>query len=193
MAPRAGGRESWGGAPFVPAGTVPPAARPVPAPYVQNPPRERDETPVRAPASYDAPVRSVQTYPSIPVPTYGQTPPAPAPAPPASRAPEPPKPTPIPTCDDPPATPAPATNLPHPPPRATVAPPPLPRPRARPRRARWPGKPPALGGPSGRPPWLIPAITGVVVIRLRGTTGGSSWPDGDPTLAWRRSRQHRRP
>ena len=42
----------------------------------------RDETPIRAPVSYDAPPRSMQTYPAIPAPTF-----APAPKPP-----EPPEP-----------------------------------------------------------------------------------------------------
>ncbi|HEY8863852.1 MAG TPA: hypothetical protein VIO37_06750, partial [Candidatus Dormibacteraeota bacterium] len=108
LALRAGGRDTPGVTPFVPSGTVSPAPKPAPAPYISNPRRE-SETPVRAPVSYDAPARSVQTYPSIPAPTYGATPAAPAP--PVPKAPEPPRPSPIPTWDDPPAAPA-ATNPP---------------------------------------------------------------------------------
>ncbi|MGH7763135.1 MAG: hypothetical protein ACREOM_01795, partial [Candidatus Dormibacteraceae bacterium] len=83
LATRAGGREVPPATPFLtqvpapqtpatPAAAAPPAA----APYVPAAPR--DESPVRAPASYEAPERAVQTYsglPAIPVP-------APAPAPP---------------------------------------------------------------------------------------------------------------
>jgi len=116
LATRAGGRDTPGVTPFVPAGTVPPDSRPAPGPYVQQPPRQRDETPVRAPASYDAPARSVQTYPSIPVPAaFPQPPVAPVPVPPAPT-PEPPRPgpAPVPTWSDPPDVPAAATNPPAP-------------------------------------------------------------------------------
>src|SRR5438046_6251184 len=56
LATRAGGRDVPAITPFLPAGTVPPAARepvaaaPAPAPYIA-PPR-REETPARAPVSY---------------------------------------------------------------------------------------------------------------------------------------------
>ena len=94
LAIRSGGRETPGVTPFVPQGTVPPEARPgstiapaapaappaapaspaaIPAPFVPKIPRE-GETPVRAPVSYDAPARSVQTYPSMPAPTFAPTP-----------------------------------------------------------------------------------------------------------------------
>src|SRR5579864_8614485 len=79
LALRAGGRELPPITPFLPPGTVAPEPRPsqpvpaaaaptpaapAPAPYIA--PQRRDETPVRAPASYDAPDRPLQTYPSIP-------------------------------------------------------------------------------------------------------------------------------
>ena len=127
LATRAGGRDSPGVTPFVPAGTVPPAATPAPpatpapAPFVPNIPRE-GETPVRAPVSYDAPSRSVQTYPAMPIPVY---PPEPV-VPPA--APEPPRPSSVPTWSEtPPRTPSPfeapaapaATNPPAPAPVET--------------------------------------------------------------------------
>src|SRR5579864_2341199 len=73
LATRSGGREVPPITPFLPPGTaapeprpsqpVPAAAAPAPAPYIA--PQRRDETPVRAPASYDAPDRPVQTYPAI--------------------------------------------------------------------------------------------------------------------------------
>src|SRR5690242_8320747 len=65
LATRAGGREVPAITPFLPAGEAPPArpSAPVPAPYIA-PPR-REDTPVRAPASYDAPDRPLQTYPSL--------------------------------------------------------------------------------------------------------------------------------
>src|SRR5437588_785044 len=79
LATRAGGRELPPITPFLPEGTVPPAPRqsaPV-APYIA--PQRREETPApRAPVSYDAPDRPLQTYPSMPAITF---PPAPAPAP----------------------------------------------------------------------------------------------------------------
>ena len=65
-------------APAFATAAAPPAAPapPPPAPFTAPVPRE--ETPVRHPASYDAPDRPLQTYPSIPAITF---PPAPAPAP----------------------------------------------------------------------------------------------------------------
>jgi len=107
LATRAGGREVPPITPFLPEGTVapaPPASQPV-APYIAPPTRE--ETPARRPASYDAPDRPVQTYPSMPAITF---PPVPAPAPvaPPSAAPAVPA-TPaaaVPTWSDPPARPS---------------------------------------------------------------------------------------
>lgn len=144
LATRAGGREVPAVAPFLPgeqpvapaqaqapvAPTPPAPPPPAPAPYV---PTLRDETPVRAPASYEAPDRPVQTYsglPAIPIP-------APAPPPPGPSAPRPSPPT-VPTWDEaPPRTPAPyeaapaasATNPPAPaaaPPAEPPAAPPAP-------------------------------------------------------------------
>ncbi|HEY0829491.1 MAG TPA: hypothetical protein VGE99_00015 [Candidatus Dormibacteraeota bacterium] len=120
LATRAGGREVPPITPFLPAGTVPPATRervtsaPAPAPYIA--PR-RDETPVRAPVSYDAPDRPLQTYPSMPAITFPPTPAVPPPAPPMEPAAGPPA---VPTWSDPPA--AAVTNPPAP---APVEPPPI--------------------------------------------------------------------
>src|SRR5213594_987975 len=104
LATRAGGREVPAITPFLPGGTVaPPAASseapgmtapqesaPAPSPFIEPP--QRDETPVRVPASYDAPDRPLQTYPSMPAITF---PPAAA-APPAPQAPPPAPPAPPP-------------------------------------------------------------------------------------------------
>jgi hypothetical protein len=125
LALRAGGRETPGVTPFLPkdqqaaaaAAPVPipipipiPVPPPAPAPFV---PQLRDETPVRAPVSYDAPARATETYPGIPAPTFAPpTPPAPVPAP----APEIPAPRPIPTWSEAPVAPAAVT------PPAPVAP-----------------------------------------------------------------------
>src|SRR5215467_10038106 len=82
LATRAGGREVPAVPSFLPAGATPstpptpavataapaPVVAPPPAPYIA-PPR-RDETPVRTPVSYEAPDRPVQTYPSMPAPTF---------------------------------------------------------------------------------------------------------------------------
>src|SRR5579859_856029 len=124
LATRAGGREVPAVAPFLPGqqaaaqtaatATPQPPGPPAfaPAPYV---PTLRDETPVRAPASYEAPERPLQTYgglPAIPVP-------APAPPPPAPSAARPSPPA-VPTWDEaPPRTPAPYEA----PPAASTAPP----------------------------------------------------------------------
>jgi len=88
LATRAGGREVPAVTPFLPTGTVPPAANtpssvptpPASAPFISpTPPRE--EAPVRG-SLYEAPDRPLQTYPSMPAITF---PPAPAaPAPPAA-------------------------------------------------------------------------------------------------------------
>src|SRR4030081_918790 len=47
LATRAGGRDSPGVTPFVPAGTIPPAPA-APPPFAPAAPRQRDETPIRA-------------------------------------------------------------------------------------------------------------------------------------------------
>src|SRR6202163_3097331 len=75
LATRAGGRETPDVMTFIPraaavAGPPPPAPPAPPPPAFTAPPVPRDQPPVRAPASYDAPPRPMQTYPSIPVPTY---------------------------------------------------------------------------------------------------------------------------
>jgi hypothetical protein len=113
LALRAGGREMPSVTPFLPKeqGAAPappppvpaPPPAPIPTPYV--PPVPREETPIRAPVSYDAPPRAMQTYPSIPAPTFTAPPqpPAPAPAPPAQE----PTPSPVPTWSEaPPRTPS---------------------------------------------------------------------------------------
>lgn len=126
LATRAGGRELPPITPFLPEGTVPPAPKPSQpvAPYIAPPTRE--ETPARRPASYDAPDRPLQTYPSMPAITF---PPAPAPAP---AAPPPPPAVPaapaasVPTWSDaPPRTGSPfdATRTTNPPAPAPVEPP----------------------------------------------------------------------
>ena len=70
LALRAGGRETPGVTPFLPQVEGPAAAPAPPAPSPYLPPQPREETPIRAPVSYDAPPRPMQTYPAIPVPTY---------------------------------------------------------------------------------------------------------------------------
>jgi hypothetical protein len=120
LALRAGGRETPGVTPFLPGQAPAPAAAvpvpipirvappaPAPAPFV---PQLRDETPVRAPVSYDAPTRATETYPGIPAPIFAPpTPPAPVPPP----APEIPAPRPIPTWSEaPPRTPVPEAPAP---------------------------------------------------------------------------------
>jgi len=58
LALRAGGREMPAITPFLPKETYPPAPA---AP-------QRDQTPIRAPASYEAPARPMETYPPAPAP-----------------------------------------------------------------------------------------------------------------------------
>jgi serine/threonine protein kinase len=140
LATRAGGRDTPDVTTFLPgaaaaaaavaaaavaaAATQPPSP-PALAPLV--PPVPREETPVRAPVSYDAPPRSMQTYPAIPAPTY-----APPPTPAISAAPPlPQEARPVPTWSEAPsrnpvpfgapAIPAPVTP-PAPPPTATNPP-----------------------------------------------------------------------
>jgi hypothetical protein len=120
LATRAGGREVPPITPFLPPGTVAPqpvpaAAAPAPvapAPYIA--PQRREETPVRAPASYDAPDRPLQTYPSMPAVTF-----PPAPAPPAPLEPPVPPSRPIPAVptwsEGPAASAAPAAPVETPP------------------------------------------------------------------------------
>jgi hypothetical protein len=173
LATRSSGRETLGVTPFVPQGTVAPNARPsapipaappaapappapaAPAPFVPRIPRE-GETPVRAPVSYDAPARSLQTYPSMPAPTFAPA----APTPPAP--PEPPKPAPVPTWSEaPPRTPnpfdapvAPAANNPPAPARAIPVPPVVPIPPAP--RSPFESSAPAPAS-THTPPAAIPA------------------------------------
>jgi hypothetical protein len=85
LALRAGGRETPGVTPFLPATPAQPApapAPPAPTPYV--PPVPHEDTPVRTAVSYEPPPRSMQTYPSVPAPTFAPqapTPDVPAPGP----------------------------------------------------------------------------------------------------------------
>ncbi|HEV2030504.1 MAG TPA: hypothetical protein VGS16_18530, partial [Candidatus Dormibacteraeota bacterium] len=113
LAVRAGGRETPALDSFLPKEAVAPPAPAPPAPFVPAAPR--DETPVRAPVSYDAPPREMQTYPAIPAPTYTG---APAPAAPAPT-PTPPEPRPnaVPTWSEAP----PRTSVPEPAPAAPAA------------------------------------------------------------------------
>jgi len=164
LATRAGGREVPAITPFLPGGTVaPPAASsqapavtapqesaPAPAPSPFIAPQQRDETPVRVPASYDAPDRPLQTYPAMPAIT---SPPA-APAPPAPTAPPQaetqPSPPPVPTWSDEPYQP-PAASVTTPPAPAPVEPAaePAPEPEAPP--------PPAFASPPAAPSWTTSA------------------------------------
>ena len=127
LATRAGGREVPPITPFLPPGAVTPPARPsapqtpiapAPAPYIA-PPR-REETPVRQSASYEAPDRPVQTYPSMPAITFPPAPVEPTAPAASSEAPsvaEPkPGPPPIPTWSE---APAPEPPVPTPPPPAS--------------------------------------------------------------------------
>jgi hypothetical protein len=175
LATRASGRETPDVTAFIP-GAAPAAASapPAPAPFV--PPALRDETPIRAPASYDAPPRSMQTYPSIPAPIYTPvpappTPPA-APAPPIEARPVPtwseapprtPAPyvaPPAPAAATPPAPPPPTTNPPTP--RETFPPTPSPFTPAGIRSPFESVPPPAMStnppaaAPPGPPPSLAP-------------------------------------
>jgi hypothetical protein len=173
LATRASGRETPDVTTFLPKEAIAPAPPPLPpqppaapAPFVPSAPR--DETPVRAPASYEAPARSVQTYPAIPAPTYtgAPTPPAP-PAPPAPQEARP-----VPTWSEaPPRTPAPyeppaapaAVTPPAPPPTTTTPPvparetfPPAPVPEAfppPPTRETFPPTPSPFTPAGGRSPF----------------------------------------
>ncbi|TAN34335.1 hypothetical protein EPN29_02925 [bacterium] len=157
LALRAGGRETPGITPFLPQTEAPAPAPlpPPPAPAPHVPPAPREETPVRAPASYDAPPRSLQSYPPTPAPVAPPTPPTP-PAPAPERPPSPPGP---PTWSDAPAgTPSPfaAPGTPKwsdapartPPPFAA---PPTPAPTSPPSPAAPPSPPSAAPAPTWEP------------------------------------------
>src|SRR3989475_6543816 len=162
LATRAGGREVPAITPFLPGGPVaPPAASseapgmtapqesaPAPSPFIA--PQQRDETPVRVPASYDAPDRPLQTYPSMPAITFppaAAAPPAPTAPPQAETQPSPP---PVPTWSDEPYQP-PAASVTTPPAPAPVEPAaePAPEPEAAP--------PPAFASPPPAPSWTTSA------------------------------------
>src|SRR5260370_30662289 len=78
LALRAGGREMPAITPFLPKETFPPGAAraqqqppglaPWGAPTSAPPSPQRDQTPVRSPASYEAPPRPMETYPPAPAP-----------------------------------------------------------------------------------------------------------------------------
>jgi hypothetical protein len=131
LALRAGGREVPPVTPFLPQGAPEPAAPPVaPGPATYAPRREETPAP-RAPVSYEAPDRPLQTYsglPAIPAPREAAPPPGPA-TPPATRA------EPVPTwAEAPPRTPSWETAAP-----AAAAPP-------------APAAPPQAPAPSAVPP-----------------------------------------
>ena len=133
-APTAAQRQPWSATappPQQPWGTTVPAPAPAPAEPLEEPPAPPpytpavpDETPIRAPASYEAPARPLETYPPNAPPPYvppprQEEPPAPPPASyePAPRAPEtfptvpppveaPAPPGPVPTWDANPAAPS---------------------------------------------------------------------------------------
>src|SRR5438270_2873918 len=154
-ATRTGGRELPAITPFLPEGTVPPAPRPSApvAPYIA--PQRREETPApRAPISYDAPDRPLQTYPSLPAITF---PPAPTPAPPPSAPAVPAAPAAsVPTWSDAPPRPSsPFESVPSSPARTTNPPAPAP-----PEPPRWVEPEPAKPAPafeSVAPPAAAPA------------------------------------
>jgi hypothetical protein len=126
LATRAGGREVPAITPFLPGGTVapaaqpapsapvapvaaaaPPAPAPAPAPFLA-PPRPDDQQAVRR-SVYEPDDRPLQTYPSIPAVTFPPAPaPMPAPAAAAASAVETPPSAPVPTwAEAPPRSPAP--------------------------------------------------------------------------------------
>jgi hypothetical protein len=192
LALRAGGREMPAITPFLPKETFPPGAAPAqqqppglapwgtPASAAPSPP-QRDQTPIRAPASYDAPPRPMETYPP-------GTPGVPSPVPPpyvppqlrdepapagASYEPPPRSPSTFPIITPPVEAPPPPTSVPTwqeekpaaqsspqatwggvpiaPPPEAPAPPPPAPEPPA---ASTWdPGPPPAAApAPAPEPP-----------------------------------------
>ena len=147
---------------FATAAPSPPApAPPPPAPF--TPPMPREETPVRHPASYDAPDRPLQTYPSMPAITFPPAPaPAPVPEPPAIAASAAPVAPAVPTWSDAPAR----TEAPYePPPPARQTNPPAPAPSFTPAEPKpafptWEPAAPAAAAPSAfttNPP-AVPAV-----------------------------------
>ena len=148
LALRAGGRETAGVTPFLPKeAAVPPQpspaspVQPAPSPFLA--PAPRDDTPARAPVSYDPPPRAMQTYPSMPAPTFATQPPATQP--PAPEA----SPSSVPTWSEVPARNATSYDEPAPP-AATF--PPAAQPDAPPVQPDAPDAPPA-------PPATEPAVT----------------------------------
>jgi hypothetical protein len=189
LATRSGGRELPPITPFLPAGTV------APAPYVA--PASRDETPARKPVSYDAPERSVQTYPSIPAVTYPQTPAASPPAAPAPAAWATPAPAPaspaveprttipsVPTWSDPPSQPAAPVEPPAPaqitnPPAPAAPAPPAPEPQPEPPKPAFPAfesvPPPAPAMATNPPAPTAPAPSATTWS----TVGAPVWKPGE--------------
>src|SRR5207253_2781949 len=198
LATRAGGREVPAVTPFLPPGEVAPAGQtvaPAPAPYIA-PPR-REDTPVRSPASYDAPDRPLQTYPAMPaitLPAAPAAPPAPAvPVQPAASTPGGPTwaetpaapqspfeapaagetnpPAPVPVEPPKPAEPEPPPPAPAPvwTPAPTRTPTPAPVPARRPGVPRPPARAAAVR--DERPPWLIPGAVAVTIVVLLGIFG----------------------
>jgi hypothetical protein len=199
LATRAGGREVPAITPFLPEGTVAPAPNPSQpvAPYIAPPTRE--ETPVRRPASYDAPDRPLQTYPAVPAITF---PPPPAPAPPAPAPPpaEPAVPAApaasVPTWSDAPprsSSPFDATRTTNPPAPAPVEPPgveppkwlepeppkpaPVPEP-ATPAAPLFATSPPAPAPPAPTPPAPPPAEPAVPAPQTWTPVEQPTWKPG---------------
>ncbi|HXN91029.1 MAG TPA: hypothetical protein VN906_06050 [Candidatus Sulfotelmatobacter sp.] len=186
LATRSGGREVPPITPFLPAGTVAPQQRQsvAPAPYVA--PSSRDETPARKPVSYDAPERSVQTYPSMPAVTFPPVPTAPAAASSAPLAPPPPIPSApsVPTWSDPPARQSIPFETTSPPdvtnPPAPAAPaPPVPEPQPEPPRPTFPSfesvPPPAPAMATNPPSPAAPAPSATTWS----TVGAPVWKPGE--------------
>src|ERR1700694_1565108 len=188
LATRSGGREVPPITPFLPAGTVAPQQRQsvAPAPYVA--PHSGAEPPARKPVSYDAPERSVQTYPSMPAVTFPPVPTAPAAASSAPPAPPPPIPSApsVTTWSDPPArqsipfettSPPDVTNPPAP--ADTPAPVPDPQPEhPRPPRTSPPSesvRPPAPAMATNPPSPAAPAPS----APTWSTVGAPVWKPGE--------------
>src|SRR2546425_1544980 len=123
-APTAAQRQPWSATappPQQPWGTTLPPPAPAPAAPLEGPPAPPpytpavpDETPIPAPASYEAPARPLETYPPNAPPPYvpparQEEPPAP---PPASYQPAPPAPETVPTLPPPVEAPAPPGPVP---------------------------------------------------------------------------------
>ncbi len=151
LALRAGGRETPGVTPFLPkeqqVAAAPAPAQPQPAPGLYVPPVPKEDTPIRAAVSYEPPPRQMQTYPTIPEPTY--SPQAPAPAAPAPE----PRPSPVPTWSEVPPRNATSYDAPIAPAAMT---PPAPAP-APPAASAAPPASAAPSAPAPTPPALTPA------------------------------------